>query len=214
MRVLPKTIIFGQFTSFFWFYCGSSKKANAHARERWCFILVGVVLPVRKIFQQKISWQVLSGRVQVCGKWMAFRIFTKIGWLNGTHKLMLATTMPPRFRDSSFCIRWAVPRHRLVPVGFSRQHGHFRSVSSNYRRCHKQQRRAFSNEFMREAVKLVLQPGASKAAIASDRTYGSQRIMRALRQGVEACSGNRVARLMRIAGIKARHKRRRMPGQH
>ena len=48
----------------------------------------------------------------------------------------------------------------------------------------------------------------------SDRTYGSPRIVRALRHGGEVCSENRVARLMQIAGIKARHKRRRMPGQH
>lgn len=48
----------------------------------------------------------------------------------------------------------------------------------------------------------------------SDRTYGSPRIVRALRHDGEVCSENRVARLMRMAGIKARHKRRRMPGQH
>jgi putative transposase len=50
--------------------------------------------------------------------------------------------------------------------------------------------------------------------VTSDRTYGSPRIVRALRHDGEVCSENRVARLMRIAGIKARHKRRRMPGQH
>ena len=47
----------------------------------------------------------------------------------------------------------------------------------------------------------------------SNRTYGSTRIVRVLRHGGEVCSENRVARLMQIAGIKARHKRRRMPGQ-
>jgi len=48
---------------------------------------------------------------------------------------------------------------------------------------------------------------------ASDKTYGSPRIVRDLRDEGVACSVNRVARLMQAAGIKARHKRRRMPGQ-
>jgi putative transposase len=48
---------------------------------------------------------------------------------------------------------------------------------------------------------------------ASDRTYGSPRIVRDLQTAGMACSVNRVARLMRSAGIKARHKRRRAPGQ-
>lgn len=48
---------------------------------------------------------------------------------------------------------------------------------------------------------------------ASDKTYGSPRIVRDLRGEGVACSVNRVARLMQAAGIKARHKRRRMPGQ-
>ena len=48
----------------------------------------------------------------------------------------------------------------------------------------------------------------------SDRTYGSPRIVRALRHDGEVCSENRVARLMQAARIKARHKRRRMPGPH
>lgn len=48
---------------------------------------------------------------------------------------------------------------------------------------------------------------------ASDQTYGSPRIVRDLRAAGEMCSVNRVARLMQIAGIKARHKRRRLPGQ-
>ena len=48
---------------------------------------------------------------------------------------------------------------------------------------------------------------------ASDQTYGSPRIVRDLQAAGETCSVNRVARLMQAAGIKARHKRRRMPGQ-
>jgi hypothetical protein len=50
--------------------------------------------------------------------------------------------------------------------------------------------------------------------VASDRTYGSPRIVRALQTAGQACPVNRVARLMQAAGIKARHKRRRMPGQY
>lgn len=48
---------------------------------------------------------------------------------------------------------------------------------------------------------------------ASDRTYGSPRILHDLQTAGEICSVNRVARLMQAAGIKARHKRRRLPGQ-
>jgi transposase InsO family protein len=48
---------------------------------------------------------------------------------------------------------------------------------------------------------------------ASDRTYGSPRIVRDLHDDGLGCSENRVARLMQVAGIKARHKRRRQPGQ-
>lgn len=44
---------------------------------------------------------------------------------------------------------------------------------------------------------------------ASDRTYGSPRIVRDLQQDGSGCSVNRVARLMQAAGIQARHKRRR-----
>lgn len=47
----------------------------------------------------------------------------------------------------------------------------------------------------------------------SDKTYGSPRIVRDLQAAGQTCSVNRVARLMQAAGIKARHKRRRMPGQ-
>jgi len=48
----------------------------------------------------------------------------------------------------------------------------------------------------------------------SDRTYGSPRIVRDLNDDGMTCSVNRVARLMHIAGIKARYKRRRRPGQY
>lgn len=48
---------------------------------------------------------------------------------------------------------------------------------------------------------------------ASDGTYGSPSVVRDLIDTGFACSENRVARLMRVAGIKARHKRRRTPGQ-
>jgi putative transposase len=60
-------------------------------------------------------------------------------------------------------------------------------------------------------IKLLGQIQASFAA--SDRTYGSPRIVRDLRDDGVTCSVNRVARLMQAAGMKARHKRRRMPGQ-
>ena len=47
----------------------------------------------------------------------------------------------------------------------------------------------------------------------SDGTYGSPHVVRDLIDAGFACSENRVARLMKAAGIKARHKRRRAPGQ-
>jgi putative transposase len=54
--------------------------------------------------------------------------------------------------------------------------------------------------------------GRIRASLAeSDRTYGSRRVWRDLRDWGERCSKNRVARLMRIAGIYARRKRRRPP---
>jgi putative transposase len=40
---------------------------------------------------------------------------------------------------------------------------------------------------------------------ASDKTYGSPRIVRDLQAAGQTCSVNRVARLMQIVGIKARH---------
>lgn len=45
----------------------------------------------------------------------------------------------------------------------------------------------------------------------SDRTYGSRRVVRDLHDWGFACSLNRVARLMFAAGLRARHKRRRLP---
>jgi putative transposase len=48
---------------------------------------------------------------------------------------------------------------------------------------------------------------------ASNSTYGSPRVVRDLIDIGFACSENRVAQLMKVAGIKARHKRRRTPGQ-
>ncbi|WP_373992144.1 transposase [Duganella sp. BuS-21] len=45
---------------------------------------------------------------------------------------------------------------------------------------------------------------------ASDGTYGSPRVVRDLMDAGFACSENRVARLMKVAGIQARHKRRRI----
>ena len=47
---------------------------------------------------------------------------------------------------------------------------------------------------------------------ASDRTYGSPRVWQDLQDWGEACSVNRVARLMQAAQLKARSKRRRLPG--
>jgi putative transposase len=46
---------------------------------------------------------------------------------------------------------------------------------------------------------------------ASDRTYGSPRIVRDLRAAGERCGENRVARLMRLAKMQARRRRRRWP---
>ena len=46
----------------------------------------------------------------------------------------------------------------------------------------------------------------------SDRTYGSPRVWRDLRAWGHRCSENRVARLMLAAGMQARRKRRRIPG--
>jgi putative transposase len=61
------------------------------------------------------------------------------------------------------------------------------------------------NERLLKAIRLSHQ--------GSDGTYGSPRVYRDLRDAGETCSENRVAKLMNAAGIKARHKRRRTPGQ-
>jgi putative transposase len=48
----------------------------------------------------------------------------------------------------------------------------------------------------------------------SDKTYGARRVVRDVRHWGTGCSLNRVARLMLVAGLKARHKRRRLPVDH
>ena len=48
---------------------------------------------------------------------------------------------------------------------------------------------------------------------ASDNTYESPRVYRDLQEAGHACSENRVARLMKTAGLKARHRRPHKPGQ-
>lgn len=46
----------------------------------------------------------------------------------------------------------------------------------------------------------------------SDRTYGSPRVWHDLKAAGEQCGVNRVARLMKVADLQARRKRRRLPG--
>lgn len=46
----------------------------------------------------------------------------------------------------------------------------------------------------------------------SDRTYGSPRVWHDFRAAGETCGIHRVARLMRLATLQARRKRRRLPG--
>jgi putative transposase len=46
----------------------------------------------------------------------------------------------------------------------------------------------------------------------SDRTYGSSRVWHDLRAAGEQCGINRVARLVKVANLQARRKRRRLPG--
>lgn len=45
----------------------------------------------------------------------------------------------------------------------------------------------------------------------SERTYGSPRVWRDLRAWGQRCGRHRVARLMRVEGLRARHRRRRLP---
>ena len=47
---------------------------------------------------------------------------------------------------------------------------------------------------------------------ASGRTYGSRRVWRDVQAWGDRCGLNRIARLMRAAGIAARKRRRRLPG--
>jgi putative transposase len=65
----------------------------------------------------------------------------------------------------------------------------------------------------RERENLQLLQAIKLSHEASDGTYGSPRVVRDLADAGLACGENRVARLMRAAGMKARHKRRRNPGQ-
>ncbi len=66
---------------------------------------------------------------------------------------------------------------------------------------------------LREQANTELLSQIQRHFAASDKTYGSPRIVRDLHDDGVACSVNRVARLMQGAGMKARHKRRRIPGQ-
>jgi len=68
-----------------------------------------------------------------------------------------------------------------------------------------------TSEHERENARLL--QAIKQSHDASDGTYGSPRVVRDLIDAGFACSENRVARLMQAAGIKARHKRRRAPGQ-
>jgi len=66
----------------------------------------------------------------------------------------------------------------------------------------------------RELANADLLKGIRQSFANSDRTYGSPRTVRDLNDAGLVCSVNRVARLMHVAGIKARYKRRRRPGQY
>lgn len=52
---------------------------------------------------------------------------------------------------------------------------------------------------------------ARQSFLGSDRTYGSPRVWRDLHDWGERCGENRVARLMRLASLRARPRRRRLP---
>ena len=68
-------------------------------------------------------------------------------------------------------------------------------------------------ESLRQQANAVLFLRIREGFAASDRTYGSPRIVRELHDDGVGCSENRVARLMQVAGIKDRHKPRRQLGQ-
>ena len=68
-------------------------------------------------------------------------------------------------------------------------------------------------ESLRQQSNTALLLRIRESFAASGRTYGSARIVRDLHGDGLGCSEIRVARLMQAAGIKARHKRRRQPGQ-
>ena len=68
-------------------------------------------------------------------------------------------------------------------------------------------------ESPRQQANAVLLLRIRESFAASDRTYGSPRIVRDLQDNGLGCSENRVAQLMLAAGVKARHKRRRQLGQ-
>jgi len=65
----------------------------------------------------------------------------------------------------------------------------------------------------RERQNVKLLEAIKNSHAASDGTYGSPRVVRDLIDAGLPCSENRVARLMKAAGIKARHKRRRAPSK-
>jgi putative transposase len=64
----------------------------------------------------------------------------------------------------------------------------------------------------RSQANQVLKAHIQQSFHGSDRTYGSPRVWRDLKDWGYACSENRVARLMKQLELKARQKRRRVPG--
>lgn len=64
----------------------------------------------------------------------------------------------------------------------------------------------------RSQANQVLKAQIQQSFHGSDRTYGSPRVWRDLMDWGYACSENRVARLMKQLELKARQKRRRVPG--
>lgn len=71
-------------------------------------------------------------------------------------------------------------------------------------RTRRPSKREISNERMLGLIR--------QSFLGSDRTYGSPRVFRDLTDWGERTSAKRVARLMRVAGLRARPKRRRRPG--